>query len=207
LDEQFLDALRLEADDHSDAFLASQGLSNGNPVRKYLRLLMKVHDWARKHGTEPVEALEDIELAGEDARKIAKLCAVSHTQVMRIKKSLQIDQVTVSEPDEENSSEENNYPDDIEENDKLEELATENVVLSEENQRLKDQLAIQQMDTDPLAKAEIEETIDSLRAQVSKLESQLKAMTISRNDYQRQASDAIEQVKYWKRRAEKSEKK
>ena len=61
LDEQFLDALRLEADDHSDAFLASQGLSNGNPVRKYLRLLMKVHYWARKQGIEPVEALEDIE--------------------------------------------------------------------------------------------------------------------------------------------------
>ena len=178
----------------------------------------KIFSWSAnaKHGLRRsnadkrkivIEALEDIELAGEDARKIAKLCAVSHTQVMRIKKSLQIDQVTVSEPEEENSGEENNYPDDIEENDKLEELATENVVLSEENQRLKDQLAIQQMDTDPLAKAEIEETIDSLRAQVSKLESQLKAMTISRNDYQKKAADALEQLKYWKRRAEKAEKK
>ena len=47
LDEQFLDELRCEADDHSDAFLASQDLSNGNPVREYLRLLMKVHYWAR----------------------------------------------------------------------------------------------------------------------------------------------------------------
>ena len=61
LDDQFLDALRLEADDYSDAFLARQGLSNGNPVRKYLRLLMKVHYWARRQDIEPVEALEDIE--------------------------------------------------------------------------------------------------------------------------------------------------
>ena len=41
LDEQFLDELRFEADAHSDAFLASQGLSNGTPVRENLRLLMK----------------------------------------------------------------------------------------------------------------------------------------------------------------------
>ena len=61
LDEQLLDTLSLEADDHADGFLANQGLSNGNPVREYLRLLRKVHYWARKHGVEPVEALEDIE--------------------------------------------------------------------------------------------------------------------------------------------------
>ena len=176
----------------------------------------KIFSWSAnaKHGLRRsnadkrkivIEALEDVELANKDVRAIAKLCAVSHTQVLRIKKSLQIDKVEVSEPEEED--EENDPPDAIEENDKLEELATENVVLTEENQRLKDQLAIQQMDGDPLAKAEIEETIDSLRAQVSKLESQLKAMTISRNDYQKKAGDAIEQVKYWKRRAEKADKK
>lgn len=175
----------------------------------------KIFSWSAnsKHGLRRsnadkrkivIEALEDVELANEDARKIAKLCAVSHTQVMRIKKSLEIHK-EVLKPNKKYVEED--PPEEIEEEDKLEELATENVVLAEENQRLKDQLAIQQMDTDPLAKAEIEETIDSLRAQVSKLESQLKAMTISRNDYQRQASDAIEQVKYWKRRAEKSEKK
>ena len=98
-------------------------------------------------------------------------------------------------------------PEQIEEEDKLEELATENVALAEENQRLKDKLAIKTMEADPEAKVEIEETIESLRAQVSTLESQLKAMTISRNDYQKKAADALEQLKYWKRRAEKAEKK
>ena len=152
-----------------------------------------------------IEALEDIELAGEDARKIAKLCAVSHTQVLRIKNSLNINEKKVTKPNTEYVPAD--APNEVEDEDKLEELATENVVLAEENQRLKDQLAIQQMGSDPLAQAEIEETIDSLRTQVSKLESQLKAMTISRNDYQKKAADALEQLKYWKRRAEKAEKK
>ena len=61
LDEQALDALWIEANDPADAYLATQGLSNGNPVREYLRLLKKVHYWARKYSIEPVEALEDIE--------------------------------------------------------------------------------------------------------------------------------------------------
>ena len=61
MDDNLLDTLRLEADDRADVFLANQGLSIGSPVKEYLRLLVKVHFWARKHGVEPVEALEDIE--------------------------------------------------------------------------------------------------------------------------------------------------
>ena len=151
-----------------------------------------------------IEALEDIEME-KDARKIARLCKVSHTLVLRIKNSLELDVKKVKKPDQEFKVE--LVPEQIEEEDKLEELATENVALAEENQRLKDKLAIKKMEADPEAKVEIEETIDSLRAQVSTLESQLKAMTISRNDYQKKAADALEQLKYWKRRAEKAEKK
>jgi ParB-like chromosome segregation protein Spo0J len=175
----------------------------------------KIFSWSAnaKHGLRRsnadkrkivIEALEDIELAGEDARTIAKLCAVSPTQVFRIKNSLNIDR-KVPRPMTEYVELE--VPDAVEEEDKLEELATENVALAEENQRLKDKLAIKKMEADPQAKAEIEETIESLRSEVSTLESQLKAMTISRNDYQKKAADALEQLKYWKRRAEKAEKK
>ena len=61
LDDKLLDSFRLDADGPADVFLANQGLSIGNPVKEYLRLLKKVHYWARKQGIEPVEALEDIE--------------------------------------------------------------------------------------------------------------------------------------------------
>jgi len=151
-----------------------------------------------------IEALEDIEME-KDARKIARLCKVSHTLVLRIKNSLEIDTKKVPKPKQEHKVE--LVPEEIEEEDKLEELATENIALAEENQKLKDKLAIKKMEADPEAKIEIEETIESLRSQVSTLESQLKAMTISRNDYQKKAADALEQLKYWKRRAEKAEKK
>ena len=152
-----------------------------------------------------IDALEDIEMAEEDARKIAKLCRVSHTLVIRIKNSLELNDKKVSKPNKEYVEVE--VPQAIEEEDKLDELATENVALAEENQRLKDRLAIKQMTVDPKAQVEIQETMEDLRLQISTLESQLKAMTISRNDYQKKSADALEQLKYWKRRAEKAEKK
>jgi hypothetical protein len=150
-----------------------------------------------------LEVLADIEFADAKDREIARLCKVSSMTVGRIKKSLQIDKKSVPKPENPKKSD----PEPQMEEDKIEELSTENVVLAEENQKLRDQLAIKQMPISEEAKLEIEDTIDGLREQVSKLESQLKFMTISRNDYQKKAADAIEQVKYWKRRAEKAEKK
>jgi hypothetical protein len=57
------------------------------------------------------------------------------------------------------------------------------------------------------AKQEIEETIESLRAQVKDLELQLRTMTQSRNEFQTKNADMIKQMAYWKKRAEKAEKK
>jgi cell division protein FtsB len=152
-----------------------------------------------------LEALADIEFADLKDREIARMCKVSSMTVGRIKKSLLIDKKAV--PKSEKPQKPSTQPQVETEDDKIEELATENVALAEENQKLRDQLTIKQMPVSEEARAEIEDTIDSLREQVSKLESQLKFMTISRNDYQKKAADAIEQVKYWKRRAEKAEKK
>jgi chromosome segregation ATPase len=90
--------------------------------------------------------------------------------------------------------------------DRLSELATEHQHALEENNKLRDRLAINALPDAAEAKAEIEETIDGLRSQVSSLELELRAVTQSRNDYQQKNSDLIKQVTYWKRRAEKAEK-
>ena len=91
--------------------------------------------------------------------------------------------------------------------DKLHELVTENRALQKENLQLRDKIAVGQLDVSEEDKISVEETIESLRAEVERLQAELDAMTISRNDYQQKASDAINQVQYWKRRAEKTEKK
>jgi ParB-like chromosome segregation protein Spo0J len=152
-----------------------------------------------------MEVLADIEFGGLSEREIAKLCKVSYTTVSRVKKSLEINTKPVAKPEKPKPTTTQSAPPADE--DKLDELATENVHLAEENQKLRDQLTIKQMPVSENAKAEITETMEELRSQISSLESQLKFMTISRNDYQKKAADAIDQVKYWKRRAEKAEKK
>ena len=88
--------------------------------------------------------------------------------------------------------------------DEVHELRTENQALLTENTKLRDQMAIGVLEIDDEEKITIQETVESLRAEVSRLQSLLDAMTISRNDFQQKAADAINQIKYWKRRAEKS---
>ena len=91
------------------------------------------------------------------------------------------------------------------EDDKIQELATEMQAIAEENAKLKDKLAIQSMDDSDEAKAEVEQTIEELRDQVKQLERELASVTKSRNEFQNKAAEAIKQVQYWKRRAEKAE--
>jgi hypothetical protein len=153
-----------------------------------------------------IEVLSDIEFGGLSEREIGKLCRVSYTTVARIKKSLEINTKPVSKPEKKDDKPKTESSPPADE-DKLDELATENVILTEENQKLRDQLTIKQLPISENAKEEIKETMEELRSQISGLESQLKFMTISRNDYQKKAADAIDQVKYWKRKAEKAEKK
>jgi hypothetical protein len=165
--------------------------------------LPRSHEDKRK---SVMTCLDDIELCDLPERKIATICNVSHTLVQRIKKELDLKKdikaklskvalMPEPEPQEE-------YVDD-----KMSELVIENKALLKENTQLRDKIAIGQLDVSEEEKIEVEETIESLRVEVDRLQSELDAMTISRNDYQQKASDAIKQVQYWKRRAEKSEKK
>jgi len=164
-----------------------------------------------------VTALYDVELSELSDVQIAKICKVSSMTVGRVRKSLDLERSTKvmtkngkvmdttnigpkSKPAPEPESPEYTH------DDRLSELATEHQHALEENNKLRDRLAINALPDSAEAKAEIEETIDSLRAQVSSLELELRAVTQSRNDYQQKNSDLIKQVTYWKRRTEKAEK-
>lgn len=167
-----------------------------------------------------IAALNDVELFGKSNEEIANICRVSSMTVGRVKKSLELDRpsavITKTGKKMETKNigrpadnvkrgpepEEPEYTHD----DRLNELATEHQHALEEVNKLRDRLAINALPDAEEAKAEIEETIDTLRSQVASLELELRAVTQSRNDYQQKNSDLIKQVAYWKRRAEKAEK-
>jgi len=156
-----------------------------------------------------MKCLNDVELCELSDREIAKICKTSRMNVGRIKKELQLKKEIKDNPkvlpkqsEVSQVTQEEKYVDD-----KLHELAVENQFLVNENIKLRDKIAVGQLEMPEEEKVEITETIESLRAELASIQAQLDAMTISRNDFQQKAADAIQQVKYWKRRAEKTEKK
>jgi hypothetical protein len=163
-----------------------------------------------------ISCLNDVELSELSDRKMAEVCKCSPMTVGRVRKSLELerpskvmtkngkmmDTANIGTKFKAAPEPEPEYTHD----DRLSELATEHQHALEENNKLRDRLAINALPETEEAKAEIEETIDGLRSQVSSLELELRAVTQSRNDYQQKNSDLIKQVTYWKRRAEKAEK-
>jgi len=170
-------------------------------------------------------ALEDIELSTKTSRELADICKCSYVTVTRVKKEIELeksaqppkpekpDQVikpgasapppTTPPPPPPTTPPPAPYDP---KEDQLKELAAQHHEMSQENANLKDRLAIKQLPANEDVKAEIEETIGSLRKQVESLERELRSVTLSRNDYQQKNSDLLKQVSYWKRRAEKAEK-
>ena len=68
-------------------------------------------------------------------------------------------------------------------------------------------LAVKSLPVSEEARAEVQQTIEELREQVKDLEFQLRTMTQSRNEFQNKNAEMIKQMNYWKKRAEKAEKK
>jgi len=160
-----------------------------------------------------MEALKDIEYCEKSDREIAEACEVSPMTVGRVRKSMDLDKTTkritkggrvidITKIGRVKKEE----PQAIPEDDKLKELATEHKVISEENAKLKDMLAVKTLPASEDAKIEVAATLEDLRKQVASLESQLRAVTSSRNDFQNKNAELIKQVTYWKRRAEKADK-
>lgn len=151
--------------------------------------------------------LDDIEFADCSERDIAKICKVSHMTVNRIKKALELNKKQkLPPPPKKPEAPSPEQPEEPTEDDKMTELATELQAMAEENAKLKDKLAIIDMDVSDDAKIQVEMTIEELRAKVRELETQLNAVTLSRNDFQNKCAEAIKQANYWKKRAERAEK-
>jgi len=167
-------------------------------------------------------ALEDIELGEKTDVEIALICDVSSMTVGRVRKALGLEKtVRVDKKGRKiniekigRTKEEVPFwpatptsPPEYTEEDRMQEMAIEHTAMAEENAKLKDQLAIKSLPVSETAKQEIEETIESLRAEVKELEFQLRTMTQSRNEFQSKNAEMIKQMNYWKKRAEKAEKK
>lgn len=76
-------------------------------------------------------------------------------------------------------------------------------ILSEENDRLNDRLAVEAMDASEEEKTRAKELIDELRAKVKTLEAELAAVKASRDTYMRESGEKTKQINYWRKRAEK----
>jgi hypothetical protein len=164
--------------------------------------LRRTNDDIRK---SVIEALLDVEIGTKSNREISRVCKCSDMTVGRIRKEIELKKdmdkrpkkvQLVAHQDEEFEKET--------EDEKITELAIENNALQAENLKLRDAIAVGKLDLPEVEMVSVENTIKELRAEVNRLESELKSMILSRNDYQKKASDAIKQVTYWKRRAEKA---
>lgn len=166
-------------------------------------------------------ALNDIEWQELSDREIAKLCKVSNSFVTKLRESHGIErptekvvtkkdgktykmntknigkkeEVTTLKPVEE-------MEDELTEDDHFAELEAINQDLLAENEKLQDQTISMSTDQEKIANQ-----FAVLRSQIKVLELELSATKSSRDQFQAQNADLIKQVNYWKKRAEKAEKK
>lgn len=163
-------------------------------------------------------ALEDIELGDLSDARIAECCDVSKMTVGRVRKAMGLEKnptvgkdgkrrdttnigrkpmdQRIEKPVEQGDEE-------FTEEDKLNEMATEFGVISEENTKLKDLLAVRSMPVSEEARAEVQETLDMLREQVKELEARLQSMTHSRDEFMSKNAEMLKQINYWKKKSEK----
>lgn len=90
--------------------------------------------------------------------------------------------------------------------DELHEATSTIADLAEENQQLRDRLAVEAMDASEEEKTQTAETIRELRALVKTLEAENAALKVSRDTYQREAAEAKKSAIYWRKQAEKAAK-
>jgi len=75
--------------------------------------------------------------------------------------------------------------------------------LAAENEELRDRLAVEAMDASEDEKTMAAQTIAELRARVKTLEAENAALKVSRDTYQREASEAKKDAIYWRKQADK----
>jgi len=184
-----------------DAVLYSVGANNDHGLRR-------TNDDKRK---AVMTLLEDLEWRDWSDGEIARRCRVSTMTVGRIKKTLNLDVTEkkyVSRGTQKVMNTENIGKEKVEkvesvEETQIQELAVAHTALAEENEKLMDMLAVKQMDATPEEKAKAQETLESLRAEVKRLEAELHAVKISRDQLQSKTFEMQKQINYWRKKAEK----
>lgn len=76
--------------------------------------------------------------------------------------------------------------------------------LAQENDELRDKLAVESLMDSEEAKTQTLETIQELRDRVRNLEAENAALKVSRDTYQRESSEAKKSAIYWRKQAEKA---
>jgi hypothetical protein len=147
------------------------------------------------------KALENPKTSLLSNRDMAALCKVSHVFIIKYKAQLEKEKLSPSKADapkvETVTEDEHLVPSEhyeLSEEDKLKELSSSNVELIEEVEKLKFDLAVLKMEEDTAAQEEIKETIATLRDENKRLERELDAMKVSRDQYMKKANEAVKQV-------------
>lgn len=78
--------------------------------------------------------------------------------------------------------------------------------LADENEKLRDKLAVESLMDSEEAKTQTAEALRELRALVKTLQAENAALKIARDTYQREASEAKKSALYWRKQAEKATK-
>jgi hypothetical protein len=161
-----------------------------------------------KHGLRPsnedkrkgvITMLKDIEWQDLSNREIAAICGVSHTLVNAIRKELEEGKPSGKVSTPKPPSGKVSIPDPaVEFNEaeierEMQQAAAEN--LQKENEDLRDQLTVAMAaSTDDIEKEKAQSIIKDLRAQIRLLEIELKAVTTSRDQFQRENAQLMKQV-------------
>lgn len=165
-----------------------------------------------KHGRRPNAAdrrkavttmLNDIEWQDYSDREIARICDVSHTLVANIRKELNATKVDTKyvrdgkpqtmKPKADDKSYKEEQFDKAAIDAEMQKAATDN--LQKENEDLKDQLTVAlAASSDDIEKEKAQSIIKDLRAQIRLLEIDLKAVTTSRDQFQRENAQLMKQV-------------
>jgi len=144
-------------------------------------------------------ALDDLEWSELSDRQIAAMCGVSHPFVASIRKEIAAPSESVTAPKPEptgnvTSPQSGNVTtqsdDDDMENDVIAEMLAE-------NERLRSRLAVEAMDASEEEKTMAQETIESLREDVKRLQIELNAVKRSRDQYMTECSELKRQVKMY----------
>ena len=162
--------------------------------------------------------LNDLEWSEWSDSEIARHCHVSHVYVGRVKKTIGLEQAekkyttkhgTVATMKTDNMKKPSEpvimKPEEMPspEDDQLAELAAAHTELAEENARLLDKLAVQNMAGTEEEKQAAANTLEELRAQIKTLEAENSALKNSRDTLQAKNAELIKQVNYWRKKAEK----